>query len=153
VLTGGVATATILDDDAAATAAGSTARPPAGATLAGGTRLGLMRLRLRRPNSARVDVFCPSPARRCRGRVTLFSRPAARSKIAALRRERKLARRGFSVLGGRTVTVELKLGRSDVRLLRRARRLPVRAFAVADDATGRANARSLNATFVAGRRQ
>lgn len=139
------ATATIDDDDApGAPATGSSAASAGGGTLAGGTRLGLGRLRLRRPATVLISVSCPAPAGRCSGRLTLSTMPKRRARIAALRSERRLGRRSFVIDGGRASTLQFKLRRSDRELLRRARTLRVRAYAVVQDATGRAGVRQLS---------
>jgi hypothetical protein len=156
------ATATILDDDeppAQTSPAGGggpqSARPPGSPT--GGSssppsgasvRLGLGSPRLRLPATALVTTFCPQEAGSCRGRVTLFSRATKRSKIKALRRERRLGRRTFALAGGRTQTLDIRLGRRDRSLLQRAGRMPVRAFAVTQDGAGRTGIRSVNGTLL-----
>lgn len=140
----GAASGEIVDDDGAV--AGG-----AGSTLAGGTRLGLARLRLRRPATVLINVWCPAPAGRCRGRLTLFTLPQRASKLLALRGERQLGRRTFTVPGGRSRTLALSLRRLDRKLLRRVGSLRVRAFAVVEDATGHAASRQVNGRLVARR--
>ncbi len=134
------ARATILDDDGAAAIG-------LGGTLAGGSRLGLSRLRLRHDKVASFKVACPAPAGRCQGRVSLFTRPNATSKLKALREERRLGRRSFSVAGGHSRTIRMTLRRTDRSLLRRAGRLRVRAFATAQDTSGRAGTGTLLGTL------
>jgi hypothetical protein len=156
------ATATILDDDEPpaqpsppAGAGQQPARPPAPPTGGSGApsssaspRIGLASPRLRLPATALVTISCPLEAGSCSGSVTLFSRASKRSKIKALRRERRLGRRTFTLAGSRTRTLEIKLGRRDRSLLQRAGRMPVRAFAVTQDAAGRTGVRSVNGTLL-----
>jgi hypothetical protein len=156
------ATATILDDDEPpaqpsppAGGGQQPARPPAPPTGGSGTpssaaspRIGLASPRLRLPATALVTISCPLEAGSCSGSVTLFSRASKRSKIKALRRERRLGRRTFTLAGSRTRTLEIKLGRRDRSLLQRAGRMPVRAFAVTQDAAGRTGVRSVNGTLL-----
>jgi Calx-beta domain len=156
------ATATILDDDEppaqSSPAAGGgqqPARPPAAPTGGSSTpasssspRLGLGSPRLRPPATALVTISCPQEAGSCSGSLTLFSRASRRSKIKALRRERRLGRRTFTVAGGRTRTIEIRLGRRDRSLLQRAGRMAVRAFAVTQDGAGRTAVRSVNGTLL-----
>jgi hypothetical protein len=156
------ASATVLDDDqppAQTSPAGGggqqPARPPASPTGGSGTppssaspRLGLAGPRLRPPATALITISCPLEAGSCSGAVTLFSRASKRSKIKALRRERRLGRRAFTLAGSRTRTLEIRLGRRDRSLLQRAGRMPVRAFAVTRDAAGRTGVRSVNGTLL-----
>jgi hypothetical protein len=155
------ATVTILDNDPAAVqappsggasqplpvspppATGSSP-PPAGA----GPRLGLGSPRLRRPATALITISCPQDAGRCSGSVTLFSRASTRSRIKALRRERRLGARRFTLDGGRTQTLEITLGRRDRGLLARAGRMRVRAFAVTQDSAGRRGVRTVSGTLL-----
>ena len=141
--------ALIVDDDGASAPVGGAATSASIGTLAGGTRLGLTRLRLRRPATVLINVACPKAAGRCRGRLTLFTRPSRASKLLALRSERQLGRRTFSIPGGRSRTLALNLRRLDRRLLRRVGSLRVRAFAVVEDATGHAASRQVNGRLVA----
>jgi len=162
----GEGTATIADDDeppaAPAAAPASTApSPPSGtAGQAGapgattgsstaGTSLGLSAPRLKRPSTVLVTLSCPQAAGTCSGRVTIFSIPNRRSRVRALRKERKLGRVSFSVQGGRAQTLSLKLGRTDAGLLRRTGRMRVRAYALTQDASGRAGVRSVSGTLIA----
>jgi hypothetical protein len=165
----GVATATILDDDQPGSG------PPAGPIGPGGqpqTRptiplpvigstgpttgsgsthpsLGVSSPRLKRPSTALVTISCPQLAGRCSGRITLFSIPNKRSKIKALRKERKLGRLTFALQGGRSQTLALKLGRTDRRLLQRTGRMRVRAYALTQDSAGRTGVRSVSGTLIA----
>jgi hypothetical protein len=169
---GGAAVATIIDDDEPAAAPG----PPAGqgggsqqpsnpsiplptlestpgsdATTGGSSKpsLGVSSPRLKRPSTVLVTVSCPAVAGHCSGRITIFTIPNKRSRIKALRRERRLGRLSFAVAGGRALTLELKLGRSDRALLRRTGRLRVRAYAVTQDAAGATGVRSVSGTLIA----
>ena len=72
-------------------------------------QLGLSSPRLRRPSTILVTVSCPRSTSRCSGRVTIFSRANFRSKIKALRRERRLGQRKFTLLSGRTRTLTIAL--------------------------------------------
>lgn len=161
----GVATATIADDDEppAPTAAGgdatprpsrpATALPVTGPGTPGGSSvspvLGVSAPRLRRPWTALVTVACPASAGRCSGKLTLFSIPNRRSKIRALRLERRLGSLIFALAGGRARTLALTLGRSDRALLRRTGRMRVRAYALTRDGAGRAGVRRVSGTLIA----
>ncbi len=164
----GVGAATVLDDDdpplapgltpgqgSAAVAApglggarGSPA-PAAPATRSPSSGLGVSAPRLRRPRTIAVTLACPPQAGRCKGRLTIFSRPSRRSKIKLLRSERRLARRAFELAGGRTRTLLIALGRRDQSLLRRVGRMKVRAYVVTQDRAGRTVVRRVNGTLVA----
>jgi hypothetical protein len=85
----------------------------------------------------------------CKGRVTLFSRPSRRSKIKALRKERRLGHMIFRLAGGRVVTLELALARTDRGLLQRSGRMGVRAYAIVEDGTGRTSVRTVTGTLIA----
>jgi hypothetical protein len=160
------ATATILDNDDPPTAGSSS--PPASATAppaalpklpvtgsspppgppVGAPRLGLGNPHLRPPSTGLVTLACPPDSGSCTGQVTLFTRPNKHSKIKALRTERRLGRRTFTLDGGRTLTLAFALGRTDRRLLERAGRMRVRAYAVMRDAAGRSGVRTANGTLV-----
>ena len=158
-------TATIVDDDgpapagAAAPASGSgpsagSGPPPVGP--ASGTtansalpRLGVSAPRLRQPATVLVTISCPRQSGRCRGRLTIFSRPYRRSKIKTLRSERRLGRRNFNLPGGGSQTLLVALSRRDRVLLKRAGRMSVRAYVVTTDGAGRAGVRWVNGTLVA----
>jgi hypothetical protein len=165
-LGGAIGTATILDDDEPAAQAGS---PPGGggsqqqtpvpkgpstgssnptSPSSTATRLGLGSPRLRQPATVLVTVSCPQEAGRCSGRVTIFSRPNKRSKIKALRRERRLGRRTFAIEGGASKTLAIALGRRDRSLLNRAGSIAVRAYAVTQDGAGRTGVRTVNGTLL-----
>ena len=111
--------------------------------------LGVSSPRLRRPSTVIVTLSCPSQAGRCNGRVTIFSIPNLRSKIKALRRERRLGAVSFSLAGGSARTLQRRLGRSDLALLRRTGRMRVRAYVLTQDSSGRAGVRSVNGTLIA----
>ena len=96
-----------------------------------------------------VTISCPQAAGRCSGRVTLFSVANRRSRVKALRKERKLGRAAFSVAGGRAQTLSLALGRTDLALLRRTGRMKVRAYATTQDSAGRTGVRTVSGTLIA----
>jgi hypothetical protein len=167
------AVATIADDDEPAApappappAAGGTQQPSnpsiplptlgptgtaPGATTGSSSKpaLGISSPRLKRPSTVLVTISCPQVAGRCSGRITIFTIPNSRSKIKALRHERRLGRLSYAVAGGRAQTLQLKLGRTDRGLLRRTGRLRVRAYAVTQDANGAAGVRSVSGTLIA----
>lgn len=156
------ATATIIaNDDPPAAAAVPPPPPPApapapappvsGSSTSAGTvpRFGVSRPRLRLPSTILVTIFCPRQSGRCRGRATIFSRPNRRSKLKALRVERRLGRRSFGLVGGSSRTLRMRLSRRDRALVRRAGRMRVRAYVVTTDAAGRTGVRRVNGTLVA----
>ncbi len=167
------ASATIVDDDEPpappASAAGSAPTTTTGSGQATGTpsrpqtgssapstgsaatrqELGLSSPRLRRPATVLVTISCPQTAGRCRGRVTIFSIANRRSRVKALRKERKLGRVTFSLAGGRSQTLSLTLKRTDLGLLRRTGRMKVRAYAITQDSAGRTGVRSAGGTLIA----
>lgn len=112
-------------------------------------RLGVSSPRLKQPSTVLVTVSCPRAAGRCNGRMTLFSRPARRSKITELRRERRLGRRSFKLAGGATRTLRIALSRRDRALLRRAGRISVRVYVLTTDSGGRTGVRRVNGALVA----
>jgi len=120
---------------------------PAGASMK--PQLGLSSPRLRRPAVILVTVACPRSTSRCSGRVTIFSRPNPRSRIKALRRERRLGQRNFTLLSGKTRTLTIGLAKRDRVLLLRAGRLLVRAYAVTRDGNGRTSVRRSSGTLIA----
>ena len=152
------ATATIVDnDDPAAAPAPSpaTAAPGPGAgspaTGSGSTTrpmLGVSSPRLRLPSTILITLACPRQAGRCRGRITIFTRPNRRSRLKALRIERRLARRNFGLVGGTSRTLEMTLSRRDRVLLQRAGRISVRAYVVTTDSAGRTGVRRVNGTLI-----
>lgn len=161
------ATATIVDDDEPPAAPAHAPPPPpappigsppaslptapstSGSSTGGGTlQFGLSSPRLRLPATVLVTVSCPRAAGRCTGRVTIFSRPNRRSKIKALRAERRLARRSFGLVGGSSRTLQMQLSRRDRVLLKRAGRMNVRAYVVTTDGAGRTGVRTVNGVLV-----
>lgn len=118
-------------------------------TTSSSARLGLSAPRLKRPATALITLSCPKGSGRCSGRVTIFSRPNKKSKLASLRKERRLAGRAFSIGAGRVQTVQLPLGRLDRSLLLRAGRINVRGYVVSKIGTGASRTRSINGTLVA----
>ncbi len=122
-----------------------TSAPSAGVV----AQLGLSSPRLRRPSIVLVTVSCPRQTSRCGGRVTIFSRPNLRSKIKALRRQRRLGQRAFTLTSGATRTLQIALSPSDRALLRRAGRMLVRAYAVTKDGGGRSGVRRSTGTLIA----
>jgi len=152
------ARATIVDDDdpapgpqasAPGADASAGAAVPAPGTTSAAPRLGLSSPRLRRPSIVLVTVSCPRQATRCRGRVTIFSRANPRSKIKALRSERRLGRRSFTLASGATRTLTMALSRADRVLLTRTGRMLVRAYAVSTDGSGRSGVRRVTGTLIA----
>jgi hypothetical protein len=119
------------------------------ATNAGRPLFGLSSPRLRRPSIVLVTVSCPRQTSRCRGRVTIFSRPNPRSKVKALRRQRRLGRRNFTLNSGATRTLTIALSRADRVLLTRTGRMLVRAYAVTTDGAGRVGVRRSTGTLIA----
>jgi hypothetical protein len=113
------------------------------------SRLGIAKPRLRRPSTVLLTLSCPKALISCKGRVTLFSRPNRRSKIKALRKERRLGRTSFRLGGGNVKTLEVALRRTDRRLLQRSGRMGVRAYAVVEDGAGRTGVRTANGTLIA----
>jgi hypothetical protein len=149
--------ATILDNDqpggslAAKPPPAPSGQPPA--TSGSGTtgplpQLGLSSPRLRRPATILVTVSCPHQAGGCNGQLTVFSRPNRRSRIKALRTERRLGRRKFTLPAGSSQTLLIALSRKDRVLLRRAGRTDVRAYAVTQDGAGRTGVRRVNGTLI-----
>ena len=122
---------------------------PSSGTTAARAGLGVSSPRLQRPSTVLVTISCPSAAGRCSGRVTIFSLPNPRSRVKALRKERRLGRVRFSVPGGRAQTLAMRLGRTDLALLRRAGRMKVRAYATTQDSAGRTGVRTVSGTLVA----
>ena len=111
--------------------------------------LGISNPRLKRPSTVLMTISCPASAGRCSGRITIFAIANRKSRIKALRRERRLGRLTFNVAGGRAQTLQLKLGRTDRALLRRTGRMRVRAYALTQDSAGRTGVREVNGTLIA----
>jgi hypothetical protein len=151
------AAATILDDDPPSASAAAGATQPLAIPLSalgpsvvpGRATIGVSKPRLRRPSTVVVAVSCPGSAGSCSGSVTISSIPNPRSKIAALRKQRRLGRMTFAVLGGKAQTLTLPLQRADLRLLRRTGRMRVRAAAVTRDSLGRSGTRRVSGTLIA----
>jgi hypothetical protein len=154
--------AAIVDNDAPPASGGPPSAKPPGPggsgtgqpplTGSGGRglpQLGVSSPRLRRPSTVLVTISCPPPSGSCSGRLTLFSRPTKRSKIKALRKERRLGRKSFDLAGGSSQTLRIALSRRDKVLLRRAGRMPVRLYVVTSDSAGQTGVRRLNGTLVA----
>jgi hypothetical protein len=97
--------------------------------------------------SLAVKVTCPRGERRCRGRVTFFTRADRRSRVRSLRRERRLGRKSFSLAGGRSKTVKLTVPRRTASAARRAGRLRVRAFVVTTDANDNTDTTTASTTL------
>ena len=112
-------------------------------------QLGLSSPRLRRPSTVLVTVSCPREASRCSGRMTIFSRANPRSKIKAVRQERRLGVRNFTLRLRPARTLTIALARRDRVLLMRTGRMLVRAYAVTSDGGGRSGVRRVNGTLIA----
>jgi Calx-beta domain-containing protein len=167
----GAGIAAIVDDDAPARPGGSSPpRPPDGSgsgnnsgdgnnsgsgqpQTGSGSRglpqLGVSSPRLRQPSTVLVTISCPTQSGRCDGRLTVFSRPSKRSRIKALRKERRLGRQSFTLAGGDSRTLRIALSRRDRALLRRAGRMRVRLYVVTTDSAGQRGVRRVNGTLVA----
>ncbi|HUR86706.1 MAG TPA: Calx-beta domain-containing protein [Solirubrobacteraceae bacterium] len=124
------------------------AAPSTGSSVSGPPRLGVSDPRLRQPATAVITIACPREAGKCTGQLTLFSRPNKRSKLKALRRERRLGRRSFALAGGHSQTISMALTKTDRNLLDRAGRIEVRAFALMRDGSGRSGLRTVNGTLI-----
>ncbi len=124
------------------------AAPGTGSSVPGLPRLGVSSPRLRQPATAVVTVACPREAGRCTGQLTLFSRPNKRSKLKALRRERRLGHKTFALAGGHSQTISIALAKADRSLLERAGRIEVRAFALMRDGAGQSGLRTVNGTLI-----
>jgi hypothetical protein len=163
VLGDATAGGTVVDNDGSPASAGAAPRPapPAGAGQpeppASGSgaadgalpRLGVSSPRLLQPATVLVTISCPSQSGRCQGRMTLFSRPRKRSRIKALRTERRLGRRSFNLPGGAAQTLRVALSRRDRALLKRAGRMKVRVYVLTTDDLGRTGVRRVNGTLIA----
>ena len=156
--------AAIVDNDAPAASGGPpSARPPGDGSNGSGSgppplsgsgsrglpQLGVSSPRLRQPATVLVTISCPAQSGSCSGRMTLFSRPTKRSKIKALRKERRLGRESFSLAGGSSRTLRIVLSRRNRALLRRAGRMPVRLYVMTTDSAGQSGVRRVNGTLVA----
>jgi hypothetical protein len=115
------------------TTSGTLPGPGGGAT----KRVALGKLKFTRSSGVmRFVVGCPAGVGQCKGTVTVFSVPAARSKVKALRREQQLATRSFSVTQGAKVTTTMRLTSRGRGWLRKAKTVKITAYAVCRDATG-----------------
>lgn len=141
------AVATIADDDPAAP--GAPAPGPAPAAPNAPAVFGLGAPRLERPATIRVSTACPRASQSCRGSVSVRTRPVRRSKLAQLRRARTLGKRRFTLAGGRSRTIRLRLRRADLALLRRAGRMSVQATSRVTDAAGRTTRRTVRGSLIA----
>lgn len=112
-------------------------------------RVGIASPRLKRPATVLVTLSCPSSSGRCSGKLTVFSKPNKRSKLKALRKERRLGRLDFSVPPGGVETKKIALSKADRLLLLRAGRIQVRAYVVAKVGKGSSKARSVSGTLIA----
>ena len=111
-----------------------------------GPRVRLTRIRLS-GNRLAMSVRCPAAETRCRSTISVFNIPNRRSAVTQLRRERRLARGRFTLRGGQTRRITIRLSAANRRLLRQARRVRVRAFAVTTDAAGNVGNASRSATL------
>ena len=111
------------------------ALPGLGVTARKGVGLGRLTF-ARTTGRMRFTVSCPVGAGRCKGSVTVFSVPARRSKVKALRREQQLATKRFDVAQGARATVTLPLSSKARGWLRSARTVKITAYAVSRDARG-----------------
>jgi hypothetical protein len=127
---------------------GGAATAPKAATTTSTARLGIGSPRLKRPGKVLVTLSCPAGSGRCNGRLTIFSRPNKKSKLKALRKERRLGRLEFSVPPAGVETKKVPLGRADQVLLLRAGRIQVRAYVVAKVGKGATKVRSVNGTLI-----
>lgn len=92
--------------------------------------------KLARSGVLNLRVACPATEKTCRGTVSVFSRPASKSKVKALRREVKIGKTNFVIPGGKEARLTLRLSKRVQGLLRRARTMRVTAFVVGRDAAG-----------------
>lgn len=98
-------------------------------------------IKVSRPTLARsgvlkLTVACQAGEKVCRGTVTVFSRPAPKSKVKALRGEVKIGKTNFVIPGGKEARLTLRLSKRVLGLLLRARTVRVTAFVVGRDAAG-----------------
>lgn len=135
----------ISDDDKPTTGAGGsgTAIPGTGTGTGGnGTngvstgRLRLTKLTFARPSSVSGTLECPAASRGCKGRVTLFTVPARRSKVKLLRRELKLGSIAFDVAAGTSQKLKLRVKASALQAIKRGKQVSVKAFAVSRNPAG-----------------
>ncbi|MCW3014754.1 MAG: endoglucanase [Solirubrobacterales bacterium] len=81
-------------------------------------------------------ITCPAGLGRCKGTVTVFSIPSAKSKVKALRHEQQLATKTFDLVQGAKATAALRLSARARGWLRSARLVKITAYAVCRDAKG-----------------
>jgi hypothetical protein len=109
------------------------------------------RVRLTRPagggSKATLRVTCPASETRCSGQVTLFSVASRRARLGALRQEHRLGAARFTLAGGKSARLTIRLSSSARSLIRRARRLRVRAYAVTRDAANNTATANVSATL------
>jgi hypothetical protein len=145
------ATATIADDDAVVPVPGSTSGTGAATSGSSAADTTAPRPKLTRPRSKRgtivVSITCPITETLCRGTLTTFSRADRRSKVRALRHERKLGAATFVIAGGRTAVITTRISKATLRLLRRAGKVRVRSYAVVRDASGNVGTASAGAVL------
>jgi hypothetical protein len=157
---GDLAPVVLSNDDGAVlsptpTPAPATPGTPAGggtpSTTGGGTASQPVRLAkptyTRAGGRLRYKVSCPAGGGSCRVGLTVFTVPAAKSPVKALRREQQLATKSLSVPAGTTVTFELRLSTRARGWLRTAKRIRTNAYAVSKDATGAYSTARVSATL------
>jgi hypothetical protein len=144
---GDLAPIVITNDDGAVAAAspGTGTLPPpttgGGTPLATGGGTAAQAVRLAKPSFSRTTgrlrykVTCPRGGGACRVALTVFSVPAPKSRVKALRREQQLASRTKTIPEGQSVTVELRLSTRARGWLRTAKTMRTNAYAVSKDAT------------------
>lgn len=139
----------IADDDVPATSSGGSGSPAAGNDVGFGPgvlpgagadtsppSIKISRPKLTRSGVLNLIVSCPAGEKVCRGTVTVFSKPAPKSKVKALRGEVKIGKTNFVIPGGKEARLTLRLSKRVLGLLRRARTMRVTAFVVGRDAAG-----------------
>jgi hypothetical protein len=83
-----------------------------------------------------VRLRCPAQPGRCQGTLTLRTLHAVKASTGSHRRILTLATVVFSIAGGHSATLHLRLSRSAVRLLHGADSLPIGTTIVSRDAVG-----------------
>jgi hypothetical protein len=144
---GDLAPIVITNDDGAVPAASSGTGTLPLPTTGGGTPFATgggtasQAVRLAKPSFSRTTgrlrykVTCPRGGGACRVALTVFSVPAPKSRVKALRREQQLASRTKTVPEGQSVTFELRLSTRARGWLRTAKTMRANAYAVSKDAT------------------